>query len=80
MMPFEAKMEIIRIKNLLKESDTSIIYGLEEVVLLLVQNNVLNGASLNPFFVKKLHDRRELRNKLSELKRIANEVKNVHNN
>ena len=71
MMPFEAKMEIIRIKNLLKESDTSIIYGLEEVVLLLVQNNVLNGSLLNPFFVKKLHDRKVLRDQLPELKRIA---------
>jgi hypothetical protein len=72
MLPFEAKMEIIRIKNLLKESDTSVIYGLEEMFLLLIRTKIIQWNDVNQHLLKKITTRMDLRKRLTELNTIAN--------
>ena len=71
MLPFEVKMEITRIKNLLKESDTSVIYGLEEMFLLLIHTNVIAHEDVNVHLLKKIENRMELREQLKKLNIIA---------
>ena len=65
-------MEIIRIKNLLKESDTSVIYGLEEMFLLLIRTKIIQWNDVNQHLLKKITTRMDLRKRLTELNTIAN--------
>ena len=67
MLPFEARIELTRVKNLLAETDTSVIYGMEEMFLLLIETKVIDVNLINPHVLKKIENRKVLRARLAEL-------------
>lgn len=67
MLPFEARVELARVKKLLAETDTSVIYGLEEMFMLLIETKVIDVNLINPHVLKKIENRKVLRARLVEL-------------